>query len=367
MRAVPRTLTLYVARSVLLSTLAAWAVLLGFDAILAFVGELRDVGKETYTISHALLFTLLTIPRRMYEEFPTVAVIGSLLGLGGMAARSELTVMRAVGVSKLQMGAAALVPLLVLTALMAINIETIGPAGEQRAQDLANSKSRQMSMARYSGLWAREGNLFLNARGNSAPRTNPDTGETWVELEDVRLYQFDDKGQLQSLAHARKAEHRQGGWTLFQVQRTHFEPRTVRVETIPQERWQTTIDESTLSAQLARPRYLSSGELRSNIEYLRRNQLDAVKFESAYWSRWFYPFNVIVLCLATLPFAFGSLRSGGFGKRLFIGILIGIGALLVQRMFAGLADVYRFDVRWAYLFPPLVILGISWGWLAKRI
>ena len=37
------------------------------------------------------------------------------------------------------------------------------------------------------------------------------------------------------------------------------------------------------------------------------------------------------------------------------------------RMFAGLADVYRFDVRWAYLFPPLVILAISWGWLAKRI
>jgi lipopolysaccharide export system permease protein len=302
----------------------------------------------------------------MYEEFPTVAVIGSLLGLGGLAARSELTVMRAVGLSKLQMGFAALVPLLLLTAVMAVNIETVGPAGEQKAQDLANSKSRQLIMARYSGLWAREGNLFLNARGNSAPRTNA-AGESWIELEDVRLYQFDEKGKLLSLANAKRAEHRENGWTLFDVERTHFEPRSVKVDKVPRERWDTEIDDSTLSAQLARPRYLSSSELRSNIEYLRRNQLDALKFESAYWARWFYPFNVVVLCLATLPFAFGSLRSGGFGKRLFLGILIGIAALLVQRMFAGLAEVYRFDVRWAYLLPPLLILGLSWGWLSKRL
>jgi lipopolysaccharide export system permease protein len=361
----PRKVTRYIATSVLLSTLAAWLVLLGFVTMVDFVSELRDVGKESYTLSHAVLYMLLTTPRRMYELFPTIAVIGSLLGLGGLAARSELTVMRAVGLSKLQMGISALVPLLALTALMAINIETLGPAGEQRAQELANAKSKQLIMARYSGLWAREGNLFLNARGNSAPHT--ENGRSWVELEDVRLYQFDDRGRLLSLANAKKAIHTAEGWTLHDVERTWFEARSVRVDKIATERWDTQLDDSTLAAQLARPRYLSSAELRSNIEYLRRNQLDSIKFESAYWSRWFYPFNVIVLCLATLPFAFGSLRSGGFGKRLFIGILIGIGALLVQRMFVGLADVYRFDVRWAYLFPPLLILAVCWGWLAKRI
>ena len=210
MNLMPRRMALYLARNVLLATLAAWAVLLSFDAIISFVAELRDVGKENYTLSHALLYTLLTVPRRMYEEFPTVAVIGSLLGLGGLAARSELTVMRAVGLSKLQMGLAALLPLMGLTVLMVISIETVGPAGEQRAQELANSKSKQMIMARYSGLWAREGNLFFNARGNSAPRT--DNGRTWVELEDVRLYQFDEQGRLLSLAHARPCTARTAGY-----------------------------------------------------------------------------------------------------------------------------------------------------------
>ena len=356
----------YVGRHVLLATLAVWVVLLGFVSVIDFVNELRDVGKESYSLSHAMLYVLLTMPSRAYEIFPTVAVIGSVLGLGGLAARSELTVMRAIGVSKLQVGLAALVPLMVLTALMAINTETVAPAGMQRAEELANAKSRHMIMARYSGLWAREGDLFLNARGNSAPHTDAQ-GNSWVELEDVRLYQFDSKGQLQSLAHARKAEHRASGWTLRDVERTHFLARSVKVDHIASERWQTEIDDATLAAQLARPRYLSSSELRTNIDYLKRNRLDAMKFESAYWSHWFYPFNVIVLCLATLPFAFGSLRSGGFGKRLFLGILIGIGALLAQHMFVNLADGYHIDVRLAYLFPPLAIWGLCWGVLAKRI
>ena len=104
----------YLGRHVLLATLATGAVLLGFVSVIDFVTELRDVGKESYTLSHAMLYVLLTMPTRSYEVFPTVAVIGSLLGLGGLAASSELTAMRAVGVSRLQVGLAALLPLFAL-------------------------------------------------------------------------------------------------------------------------------------------------------------------------------------------------------------------------------------------------------------
>jgi lipopolysaccharide export system permease protein len=364
MNRLPRHASRYVARSVLASTLLVWAVLSGFDIVVAFANEIGDVGKENYSLGHAVLYTLFTIPRRLYDMFPTVAVIGSLLGLGGLAARSELTALRAVGVSKLQIGVGALLPLLALMLAMAINIETLAPFGEQRAQAIANAKSRQLSLARYSGLWVREGNLFFNAR-NGAPRSRG--GEHWIQLEGVRLYQFDDKGKLLSLAQARQAEHRKNGWTLIDGERVHFLPRAVKVDKIDREHWDSRIDDRALESTLARPRVLSSRELRNNIDYLKRNQLNAWKFESAYWGRWFYPLKVVVLCLATLPFAFGSLRSGGFGKRLFLGILLGIGYLLLEQLFVNLADVYRFDVRWAYLISPALSLALCWGWLAKRI
>ena len=111
---------------------------------------------------------------------------------------------------------------------------------------------------------------------------------------------------------------------------------------------------------------MSSGELKRNIDYLQRNDLDSKAFENAYWGRWFYPVNVAVLCLAALPFAFGSLRSGGFGKRLFIAIVIGLAYLLAQRLAVSLSDVYHFDARIAYALPPLGLLAMSWGLFARR-
>jgi lipopolysaccharide export system permease protein len=69
---------------------------------------------------------------------------------------------------------------------------------------------------------------------------------------------------------------------------------------------------------------------------------------------------VLALCLAAVPFAFGSLRSGGLGKRLFIGILFALGFFLLQRQFVSLAGVYRsFDYRLAYAVPPMVMLAVS--------
>lgn len=360
----PHRLDRYVARHVLLATLGVWAVLLGFDVILDFAGELKDVGKEGYSLSHAVMYEVFTLPRRLYTLFPTVAVIGSLLGLGGLAARSELTAMRAAGVSKLQIGLGALLPLAMITVLMIVNMETIAPAGEQRAQMLASAKSGQLIMARYSGLWAREGQLFLNARAGG-PRVEGE--ESWIELQDVRLYQFDGDGRLRSLAQAKTAEHRGDKWMLHDVERAHFLPRAVHVDKIATEQWDTRLDEQSLVATLAKPRYLTSDELSANIEYLRRNQLDAGNFVSTYWGRWFYPVQVIVLVLATFPFAFSSLRSGGLGKRLFTGILIGVGYVLVEKLLVNLSDVFHFDVRLAYIITPALLLGICWGWLGRRL
>ncbi|WP_460454958.1 LPS export ABC transporter permease LptG [Arenimonas aestuarii] len=360
----PGRIDAYLARTVLVATLVAWAVLLGFDVLTAMVNELDEVGEGGYTLSHAFLYTLYTIPRRTYELFPTTALIGTVLGLGGLAARSELTAMRAVGLSRLRIGLGALGSSGLLALVMVLNAETVAPMGEQQAQLVANSaKAGDVVMARVSGLWAREGNLFLNARDGQRRELD---GKVWTELQGVRLYEFDDDGRLLSLAEARSAEHRDGEWRLKEVRRSRFGERSVEVETHASEVWTTALGDEVVSSAVARPRYLSSAELQRNITYLERNGLDAKAFENAYWARWFYPVNVVVLCLSALPFAFGSLRSGGFGKRLFIAIVIGIAYLLAQRLVVSLSDVYRFDARLAYLLPPLGLMAVTWGLFARR-
>jgi len=364
MKPFPKIHDLYIARVVLGTVLLTWAVLLGLDVMLSLVNEFSDIGKGSYGFSQAVAYMAYTVPRRAYTLFPTSAVIGALMALGQLAATSELTALRAIGLSRRRISLAVAGALVLLTGLMVVSGETIGPWGQRSADTLkASAKSNDTIVARYSGLWAREGDVILNAQGGEQRALD---GDRWLELRDVRLYEFAADGRLESLAVAKIAEHRPGKWLLRDVTRTTFQGKSVSQARVAEERWDSNLDETALSADIDQPRYLTSGNLKGAIEYRQRNGLDASDFEEHYWGRWFYPINVLALCLAAIPFAFGTLRSGGLGKRLFIGIVFALGFWLLQTQFVRLAGVFKFDYRMAYLMPTLVMLGVSFALFKKR-
>jgi lipopolysaccharide export system permease protein len=332
MRLLPKIHDVYVGKTVLGTVLLSWAVLGGLDVMLALVSEFGDIGKGKYGLMEAFAYIALSVPRRMYYLFPYAAVIGSLMALGQLAATSELTALRAVGLSRRRLGLAVAGALAILTALMVLSGESLAPWSQQRADSIKSAaKSGKAIVAQYTGLWAREGETILSAQGGQERERD---GDRWLELHDVNLYQFADDGHLKSLAFVKIAEHRPGGWLLRDVTRTYFDDRSVRREQVKQERWE--------------------------------SKLDASEFEEHYWGRWFYPINVLALCLAAVPFAFGTLRSGGMGKRLFIGIVFALGFWLLQTQFVKLATVYKFDYRVAYLLPTVIMLGVSAFLFKKR-
>lgn len=366
MRRFPALHDLYVGRTILGTVMLVWAVLIGLDCLIGgdgLLSEISDVGKGNYDFNKALARVALTTPRRFYDLFPTAAVIGSLMGLGQLAASSELTALRALGLSRRRLSLAVAASLTLLTALMVVNGETLALWAQQRGDGMKTAaRSKDMIVAQYSGLWAREGDTFLNAQTG---QDKSDGGDHWLELRDVRMYEFDDDGRLESIAHAGVAEHREGAWTLHDVKRTHFEERSVKQANVARERWDSQLDPAALAASVARPRYLTAASLKSSINYRKRNGLEAAEYEEHYWGRWFYPLNVLALCLAAIPFAFGTLRSGGLGKRLFIGIVFSLGFWLLQKQAVQLAAVYKFDFRIAYVVPVVVMLAVS-AWLFRR-
>ena len=367
MIAFPRIHDFYVARVVLGTVLLTWAVLVGLDAVLAAVDEIENMGQGEYGFVSVLTYVAYTLPRRAYTMFPTAAVIGSLMGLGQLAASSELTALRALGVSRRRLSLSVAAPLALLTGLMMLSGETLGP-GAQRSADAmrAAARSNDMIVAQYSGLWAREGNVFLNARDG---QERSDEGAAWLELNDVRLFEFDGEGRLESVAHAGIAEHRSSGWRLRDVRRVTFGERSVEETLVEEEQWDSQLDAAALAASAGsafRPRYMSARELAEGIDYRHRNRLDASEFEEHYWGRWFYPVNVLALCLAAIPFAFGSLRSGGLGRRLFIGVVFALGFWMLQTQVAKLAAVYGFDYRIAYAVPPMLMIVTSWLLFRRR-
>ena len=354
-----------VAMGVLGALSTVWAILVGFDVITAFAAELDELGQGNYDALTAALYTAYSIPRRAYTLFPTAALIGCLLGMGALAATSELTALRSAGLSRLLISCGALLVVAILTLLMVVVGETAGPAGEQRAQALeVSAKSSDVAVAGGSGVWAREGDTFLNAHHGRSVGLG---AESTIVLDGVRLYEFDPEGRLESIAVAQRAEHRDNAWTLFDVRRSFFGGNEVTNETVPQEHWDSALNPDVLSLGVTRPRFLSTADLNESLGYLQRNGLDRGEFESAYWARWFYPINVIVLCLAAMPFAFGTLRSGGFGKRLFLGIVFGLGYFVLQTLTVRMAEVFHYDLRLGNALPPLLVAVASWLYFRRRM
>src|SRR3546814_10707013 len=81
--------------------------------------------------------------------------------------------LRALGLSRRRLGLSVAAPLLALTALMVVNGETLGPWGQHSADSMKTAaKSNDMAVAQFSGLWAREGDIFLNAQNRSEEHTS---------------------------------------------------------------------------------------------------------------------------------------------------------------------------------------------------
>jgi len=366
MRPLPKIHDLYLGRVVLSTVLLTWGVLVGLDALISgLLVEMNDVGTGRYDFLAAATNVAYSLPRRMYMLFPYSAVIGATIGLGQLSSSSELTVLRALGLSRKRLSVSVAIALSLLTAVMVLSAETLGPWGQDRADALKTSAKwgLDISTTRYSGLWAREGDTFLNAQSGEEQLVG-DKG-TRLILRDVRLYRVAEDGQIASLTHAATVEHDKDGWVLTGVRRDTFGERSATRQEVAREPWNSKLDPAALATGIAKPRNLSVSELSTSIAYRQRNGLDARDFEDVYWSRWFYPVNVLALCLAAVPFAFGSLRSGGMGKRLFLGILFALGFWLLQLFFGRMAGALKFDYRIAYALPPIVMLAVS-GLLFRR-
>jgi len=342
-----------VALAVLGAVLLTWGFLVGFDAFYAFVGEVGDVGTGGYTLSKAVAYTLLTVPRRGYQMFGNAALIGGLMGLGMLAASGELTALRAAGLSKLRICFSVIFSLVALTLLVMLMGETLGPRGEQKAESLAMAaKAKDVSIGKGGSLWARDGETVINAKHG---RTRSTQDGPTVELQDVRVFEFTPQGQLDVLSFAKTATHTQGEWTLHDVRRTQFHGTEAKTTLQTQTAWKSALDPNVLAVSMIHPEYLSASDLSRNIDYMHRNRQDASSYELAYWNRIFYPLNVLVLAFCAVPFAFGTLRTGGLGKRLFIGMALAISYYFFQRAVVNLGPIYNFNLALANALPALLL------------
>lgn len=329
-----RQIDFYLARSIFSAILLVLLILAGLFTFFTFIDELGDVGSGRYTSLQALYYVLLQMPLRIYELFPLAVLLGCLLGLGGLANSSELTAIRAAGVSVGRILWACAKLVLVLTALVMAMGEWVTPWLEQQALTARTlAKSDETALATESGFWTRQGPVFVQVE-----RIAPEGS-----LEGVYLYEYTEDHRLRAAAAARRAEYREDHWRLLDVRRTVFHEDRLTVEEDPYIDVPALLNPDALGSLSARPDRMPIQELIPFIAYLQKNDQRANEYQLALWSKVLYPVAVIVMILLTAPFVFGSLRSVAASHRVLAGSILGIVFHIANQTSSQVGLLYNFD------------------------
>jgi LPS export ABC transporter permease LptG/LPS export ABC transporter permease LptF len=325
----------------------AFAGLLGLFYIATFVDLSDKLFKGQATPGMLLEYFWFASPQFIYFVIPLSILVASLVVVGILARTSELTVMKACGISLYRAAAPLLLVAMVASATLFLLEENLLARANRRAEalndEIRGRAPRTFNLLTRRWLAGREGALYHYAFFD-AERD---------ELSQLSVYEFaPDAWRLARHTFTGRASYRprQGGWVgqdgwvaTFPRADTpptweRFERRLIAIE--PPEHFETERPDE---------RFMTASELRTFVSELRASGLNAVPMEVALARKIAFPFVTVVMTLIAIPFAATTGRSGavyGIG----LGIALAIGYWMLMSAFGAVGS--------AGLLPPMLA---AWG------
>ncbi len=341
----------YLGRLILNQTMLVMTVLLGLFLFVSFIDQLSDIGHGDYTLLSAIKYVVMTAPRTIYELFPMAALLGTILGLSILASDSELIVMRASGISIMQITRAVLKTggFFVIAAM--IVGEVISPWSETQAErSRAEALQEDIQQQTNFGLWMRDSTTYVNV-GEVLPD---------LSLLRIKVFEFDQNKKLRSLVFAREGRFDGQEWIIEDVTQTviGLDDRATP-QKLDTAFWNTEVTPQILTAFLIQPEQLSIWQLRDYIQHLSENNQKTDGYRLAFWNKLVLPLSTAVMVILAIPFVFGNLRMGNLGKNLFQGIMLGLGFYAANKGFGYTVLAYELSPLLGATLPVLVALSVA--------
>lgn len=351
----------YLSREIYAAVALVLLAFLGLFAFFDLVNELDDIGKGGYLLHHAAIYVAMIMPGRVYELMPIAVLIGTLYALTTLARHSEITVLRASGLSTRRLLLELLAIGSVFVVLTFVFGEYLAPPAERAAQQWRLAATRSMvSQELRTGLWVRDGLRFVNVSS-----VLPDTS-----LQGIRIYEFDERAALVSISEAESGAYDgKEGWRLRKVAQTRFSDAGTSTIALPEMLWSSELTPEVLSVLMVVPERMSVSTLYSYIHHLRENNQKTTRYEIALWKKLAYPFAAFVMMGLALPFGYMQTRMGGVSLKVFSGIMLGVGFHLLNGLFSNLGVINGWVPAVAALTPSVTFFlaaAFMMWWVERR-
>jgi lipopolysaccharide export system permease protein len=347
----------YIISHILGLTAIVALALLAIHSFISFVSQIDEIGTGAFGYRELLVYTLWLAPSGLYVMLPIIAMLGTLLGLGTLASQSELTAMRAAGMSLLRLGLATLGGGLILGVLCVALGDWLAPRGQVEADVLMSEAQtgRPAGRARKA-VWLREGDRVFRIRNQLAED----------HIASVEIYTLGPDLNLRATMTVEEGFYRGGAWHFRGVRRTEFGTSNARVVEQPELDWQGTLSPDVLRLFVLEADALSSAGLVRLLNYLRENNLDRSAYELALARKVMAPLTVMAMMLFAVPFVLGPLRNTGAGQRLFVGVLVGLLFYVINEVSANTGQLYGWNPLLSAGAPTLAFALIAL-WRLQRV
>jgi len=351
-----RRLRGYIFSTVLMAILMVLMVITGVDVLASLIDQREDI-SESYGIVQIVNYVLLCVPGRLFVYLPFASLIGCLAGLGILANSSELTVMRAAGVSTGRLLWFSLRPALLLIVIGLAMEQWIVPPTKQFAESYRSLALHDegAGISKY-GLWHREGSQFMHF---NAVEPNG-------VLYGVAIYEFSENSTLLRAAYAQRAIFNNNSWLLEDLRETRFLGDRNEQVFLPSSVWKTELTPALLNVLILDPVDLAMTDLWHYANYLVSQELSAQEYFLAFWSKLLQPLAVLSLVLLAGGTIFGPLREATMGFRVTVGVVIGIAFRTFQDMLGPASLVFGFSPLFAAALPIAVCLCFAVFLLLRR-
>lgn len=331
------------------TTFYALIALLALYSFFDIVAEAGDIGEGKYNGSMMLQYVAMQIPAHAYELMPLAVLIGALIALNLLASGSELTVMKASGMSTARLMGILIQYGLIFAVATTLLGEWVAPAASQYAENMKATAIDGRISAGKEGIWLKEGQTIINVR-----EMLPDQS-----LLGIKAWQHNDQYRLVETLAAESAQINEQGWTLHHVNRTLLGETQVNTVHEQELKWPLHISTKLFSVLMIEPEQMSLSALSAYIDHLKSNHQQTKAYEIAWWRKLMYPIAAVVMALVALAFTPQSTRQGNMGLKLFFGICLGLGFHFIGRLFGFTSQLYGVPPIVAALLPT--ILFASWG------
>jgi len=343
-------------KNLALSLLALVFLFLIFD----FFDRIDNILAEGASVGTTLLYFLCKVPLMLSLMSPVALMVSILFTIGLLSKSSEVTAMRASGVTVWSVALPVFFTGLALSGIAFGLNEVLVPYSQKMASQIYNIDIRKKdARGGYSqnDFWWRTGTTFYSAQTFDSS-TNELTGFSSFEISP----QFDI--QRRTDAERVRWVNKNLGWNMLGINEYRFGARSTPNAGQPPSA--PTIDQRSFHSLplpiqetpndffevKSDPYTMTISQLRRFIKRQSQNGLDVSGYLPSLYEKFSFPFVNFIIALVVVPFALRPARSGSMAGGVLAGLIIGFSYYAVHSFSLALGK--------AELIPP----GLS-AWLAN--